>query len=121
MWSDSHWAELCPELTVLDHSSGVGQPFKYAEDPDLAAASDELRERMTRDGYFKMDNLPWAVEVKQLAQAAERLIERGHPASFLLAYREPWILAHQVKELLWMSTGNAQIFDWYPSSRLTHL
>jgi len=57
--------------------------------------------------------MPWDVNVENVAKGATALIEAGIPSSFLLAYDEPWLLAHQVKELLWMVTGNEHGFDWY--------
>jgi hypothetical protein len=90
----------------------VLQPFPYGDRPD---AVEELRASLDRDGYFKLDaaTLPWSVDINAVARGAKCLLDAGIPSSFLLAYEEPWLLAHQVKELLWMVTGNAQIFDWY--------
>ena len=96
----------------------VVQPFPFESDPD---AVEELRASMARDGYFKLDvdKLPWVTDeagesmIDSVRRGAKCLLDAGVPSSFLLAYDEPWLLAHQVKELLWMVTGNAQIFDWY--------
>ena len=73
------------------------------------------RERMTRDGYF---NLPpsttaWSAEgLHSLARAVIRLEELGWPASFLLMYDEAWALVHQLKEVIFLATGNTLLYDF---------
>ena len=59
-----------------------------------------------------MEPLPWSVDVEKVAAAAAQLLEVGLPASFLLAFAEPWCMAHQVEDLLLLATGNRQICDW---------
>ena len=144
----SYWSGLCPELTV-DEGGASCRPFPFSQAPAELPDVDVLRDRMIRDGYFNISELPWAVDVEAIGRSAKILVDAGLPASFLLAYREPWLVAHQVKfaficayellwttvvmktkeqallvpaviwiplfqvkELLWMATGNEQIFDW---------
>ena len=91
------------------------QPFPFESDPD---AVEELRASMARDGYFKLDvdKLPWVTDeagesmIDSVRRGAKCLLDAGVPSSFLLAYDEPWLLAHQVKELLWM------VRPWGPRS-----
>ena len=134
----------------MDDDGGAAcRPFPFSEQPDELPDVDALRSKMIRDGYFNIPALPWAVDVESLGLAAKLVLDEGLPASFLLAYKEPWLIAHQVseiasfhvicasvyarensarschadstdrappgqvKELLWMATGNEQIFDWY--------
>ncbi|CAE8696683.1 unnamed protein product [Polarella glacialis] len=117
-----YWAALCPALHVGDpEMARLAADSVLDVDPDLV---DECRERMLLDGYFNIDaaftpeepesgrSLDWAVDVAALADGVKRLTEAGWPASFLLMYDEPWIMAHQLKNFMLMTTGNRLIMDF---------
>ena len=97
------WAALCPELTVMTPSNESMEtvshkPFNYSERPDV---TEDLKTRMKRDGYFEVgsSDLPWSVDVAKVAEGAKNLLKAGLPASFLLAYVEPWLMTAQLEAL----------------------
>lgn len=107
-----YWRKLCPELHISDAKlfQTTGQKvFKFEDLPDRV---DELRDAMHRDGYYLIhagDELPWAVDLPAMARAVRILGEAGWPPSFLLVYDEPWAMAHQLRQLLMLTTGNQQV------------
>ena len=107
-----YWQKLCPELHINDPAlikAAHRQVLNFVDKPDRV---DELREGMGRDGYFTIDagpELPWAVDLGAMARAVRILGEAGWPPSFLLVYDEPWVMAHQMRQLLLLTTGNQQV------------
>ena len=77
----TYWRSLCPTLHVsnedfLQHSHhGLGDELP----------SDSLRSLIDRDGYFVVEprSLPWAVNVKDMAEGVKRLVMHGWDPLFL--------------------------------------
>lgn len=113
-----HWRELCPELHVDDASSGdkARESFPFLEgDEALADRGDELRNSLLEDGYFWMPDgeLPWGVDVDAMGRAVGALVAAGLPPSCILMYDEPWIMAAQLRQLIFLTTGgNEFMMDW---------
>ena len=45
-------------------------------------------------------------------EGENRQIDAGWPPMMLTVYDECWAMSHQLKELLFLTTGNRQIGDW---------
>eukprot|EP00041_Stephanoeca_diplocostata_P030577 m.929546 g.929546 ORF g.929546 m.929546 type:complete len:328 (+) comp23781_c0_seq42:237-1220(+) len=108
-----YWRRLCPLLHVDDPAMvELATSTVMHFDPELI---DEYRNRMLVDGYFNISagtHLPWSVNIEHIASGIKTLAEHGWPPSFILMYDEPWVLTHQVQELVRMCTGNALIMDF---------
>jgi len=57
--------------------------------------------------------LPWAINVEDVALGVVQVMQHGWPPAFIMAYDEAWILAHQVSEIVKYTTGNEMIMDWF--------
>eukprot|EP00928_Gymnodinium_smaydae_P038305 TRINITY_DN26450_c0_g1_i1.p1 TRINITY_DN26450_c0_g1~~TRINITY_DN26450_c0_g1_i1.p1 ORF type:complete len:1190 (-),score=160.04 TRINITY_DN26450_c0_g1_i1:349-3891(-) len=100
MLSDAeYWRRIVPELHVCSEAS-AGKCAKTFSLGEQRLAT--LRASMGRDGVCNLssDHLPWAVELRSLAEAVEKLHAAGWPPSFLWVYDEPWILMSQIATLL---------------------
>ena len=108
----SYWRALIPELhihdadfqrTALSSSSGglniTGQLVQ------------RLRGKFIRDGYIQLSTLqgdqrlPWAASIGAMGRAVQILHDAGWPVAFLQLYDEAWLIAHQLRELLVLTTG----------------
>eukprot|EP00966_Prymnesium_polylepis_P126157 2917160-Prymnesium_polylepis.1 len=78
---------------------------------------------MSRDGYWDVGaadiredtgevQLNWAVNIADMAEAMALLTQAGWPPNFLLMYDEPWLLAHQLKTIIRITSGNTMLFDF---------
>lgn len=119
--NDTYWRNLCPKLHVASPSM-MRRLAEAIIEPE-ADLVDELRDRMCEDGYWEVfsdgtreDNgqvhLKWAVSVADMAEAMTTLTQAGWPPSFLLMYDEPWLIAHQLKNVIRMTSGNRLLFDF---------
>jgi hypothetical protein len=118
--NECYWKALCPRL----HVGSADMRRALADtmiDPE-ADLVDELRDRMSQDGYWDVSHdalredgtvhLSWAVNVAAMAEAMTLLTKAGWPPSFLLMYDEPWLLAHQLKYVIRMTSGNQMLYDF---------
>lgn len=139
MLDANYWRALCPQLHVSDaafSTKAARAVFNFVDDPDTVYAPphlpapelqgcflrdrfcdprDELRFGMDRDGYVAMpagEKLPWLVDLEALSSGVKALIDAGWPPMMLTVYDECWAMSHQLKELLFLTSGNRQIGDW---------
>eukprot|EP00928_Gymnodinium_smaydae_P047742 TRINITY_DN31887_c0_g1_i1.p1 TRINITY_DN31887_c0_g1~~TRINITY_DN31887_c0_g1_i1.p1 ORF type:complete len:396 (+),score=28.60 TRINITY_DN31887_c0_g1_i1:82-1269(+) len=116
----SYWRDLCPELHVSTEPDPTLAPLIRPDEGDRATT---LREGLVSEGYAVLPReanavgsagMPWSIDVHALGRCAARLEAEGWPPTFLLLYDEPWIMAHQISELLTAATdGNVQVMDWF--------
>ena len=118
---EGYWKALCPKLHVVSDELRCQLADQVIDpDPDLV---DELRERMARDGYWDVASdsvreddgevhLAWAGSVADMAESVALLAAAGWPPSFLLMYDEVWVMAHQLKHFILLTSGNRMIFDF---------
>ena len=108
------------QTRTVDLQPELRHSFRIA---NISQLVDELRDRMSRDGYWDLpagaaraDNgkpvLDWVANVADMAEAMRLLTEAGWPPSFLLMYDEPWAMAHQLKHMILLTSGNRVIFDF---------
>jgi hypothetical protein len=119
--SDAYWRALCPKLHV--GSADLRHCLADAILNPEADLVDELRDRMSHDGYWNVDHdavredngevhLSWKVNVEDMAEAMTLLTKAGWPPSFLLMYDEPWLIAHQLKNIIRLTSGNQMLYDF---------
>ena len=118
--NERYWQALCPRLHV--GSADMRRSLADAVIDPEADLVDELRDRMSQDGYWDVSrdamredgaaHLSWAVNVQAMAEAMTLLTKAGWPPSFLLMYDEPWLLAHQLKHVIRMTSGNQILYDF---------
>ena len=117
----SYWRGLCPWLHV--GSAEIRHRIQGSELIPTADLVDECRDRMIADGYWTIDqeavepdtdepHLRWAVDIAGLSKGVETLAGKGWPPNFLLMYDETWLLAHQLKRLLILTSGNRLSHDF---------
>ena len=118
---ESYWRKLCDWLHVGDEK--IRARFASAILEPHADLIDECRDRMMADGYWQIQydavnpetgshHLNWDLEVSGLARGVERLVEAGWPPNFILMYDETWLLVHQLKHIVLLSTGNRLSYDF---------
>ena len=117
----SYWRTLCPWLHVGD--ADVRKRFAGSVFAPSADLVDECRDRMEADGYWTIasddtdeatgaSSLPWAVDIAGLAKAVTTLVSRGWPPNFLLVHDEAWLLVHQLRSLVLLTSGNRLSLDF---------
>ena len=115
-----YWRALCPWLHVED--AEFRKRFTTAQMPCSADLIDECRDRMQADGYWTVaacatdetgqTHLRWAVSLSDLARAVTTLVEHGWPVNFLIVYDEFWLMIHQLKTLVLLTSGNRLSMDF---------
>jgi hypothetical protein len=103
------WESLCPQLSLEGPATGDSTL------PAQLPRTDGLRRRLIEDGYFHVgaEQVPWSASLPCLVTAAGQIAAAGWPSSFLIVYREPWLIAHELADSLRDATGGTHLScDW---------
>jgi hypothetical protein len=116
MMEEEYWTNLTHLQICSDQELGSLQ-FPLSSD-----AVTNMRQEIEEEGYIHLEpeQLPWAIDIGQLATAVVTLRQAGWDPLWLLLFDATWILHLQVTEIVKLVFGNMGIFDfyaWYIDSR----
>lgn len=107
-----YWKSLCPALRLEETDLSGVQRFTFG-----AETVEEVRDRLLEEGIFEVprQQLPWALEPLDVAEAIRSLVEHEWHPSFVWVFDELWVMAYQLGGLM-ASLGHAFVcdfFGWY--------
>jgi Phytanoyl-CoA dioxygenase (PhyH) len=113
------WIELNPTLGVVN--AELIKNFSVLAVDDASAKT--LENRLVREGYFHVPQIPWNLPLGDMAQAIVRLVDRGLVPPFCFIYDEFWFMFAKLNQLLgrFLGPDYAMLPDfwaWYVDPRV---
>jgi hypothetical protein len=136
-----YWKSLCPDLHINDSefqkkaldfqfsipTDTINALKKYSEQFYFPSSLSiifpiiQFNRRLCEDGYFQLgaqelktcfNNL----SIPKLAKSITTIVEKGHPASYINLFDEPWIIALRIGKIMENVSHNKinmDMLSWY--------